>query len=79
MVTASLYPTCCCFCALTAFGSAAVWGILAFSLGPKPSKKVALLLLYAVHSPPPSPRTIDVLFPLVGWLIEEFVYPFNNG
>ena len=22
--------------------------------------------------------TIDVLFPLVGWLIEGFVYPFNN-
>ena len=21
---------------------------------------------------------IDVLFPLVGWLIEGFVYPFNN-
>ena len=42
---------------LAAFGSAAVWGILTFSLGPKPSKKVSLLLLYAVHSPPPSPRT----------------------
>ena len=23
-------------------------------------------------------KPIDVLFPLVGWLIEGFVYPFNN-
>ena len=23
-------------------------------------------------------QIIDVLFPLVGWLIEGFVYPFNN-
>ena len=27
---------------------------------------------------PDTYRGIDVLFPLVGWLVKGFVYPFNN-
>ena len=47
--------------ACRAIAVASVWGILAFSLGPKPSKKVALLLRNAVRSPPPSGQVFQVV------------------